>query len=74
MLYHAVRPLPATPPCASLGCVRRVLDDPLVTRVPVLDDAGTQYAVDLAPTQGTLLALAGFVLLQWLVAVLEDRQ
>ena len=69
MLAHLryIQLLPATQPCLSLSCLERVLSEPVVTRLPVVDAAGTEYAFDLAPTQGTLVILIGFVLYRWVV-------
>lgn len=52
--------------CVDPSCVSRVLDEPLVVRVPVSDVIGIEYAFDLEVTQGFYLSVVTFVVLRWL--------
>ena len=53
---------PQTISCKAIGCLPTVLDMPLLERIPVLDDAGIEYAVDVAPTQGLFFLVAIYAL------------
>ena len=74
MLFHGFHLRPATPACLSLACVDRILHEPLLVRVPILDDAGIPYAFDLATTQGTLVALVALLTLKWVQDWVTDER
>ena len=67
MILHSLHLWPQTLPCKSIACLPAVLDMPLVERIPLLDDAGVEYAVDAAPTEGFLLLVAVYTLLRCVI-------
>lgn len=75
-MYQMLRHLHLFPPpsaCEGLrACVDHALEVQPVTRVPVLDDAGIPYAVDLQLTEGAYLLLAGFVVLSVIRSVVLE--
>ena len=59
--------LHVVPKCVAASCgdalnLERILNDPPIVRVPVVDEIGIQYGFDLQLTEGAYL-LAGFLLL-----------
>ena len=64
--FHAIRLVP-TCLCASPACIPRVLDAPIVERVPVEDLIGVPYAYDLQLTQGFYVTVGSYLLLRSLL-------
>lgn len=56
MHLHAIRLAPPIV-CQTLACA---MDQPLLAREYVLDDAGVAYAFDLSPTQGFYLTVLAY--------------
>ena len=52
--------------CLSPSCLKDVLNDPLVSVVPVSDDIDINYAFDLQITQGFYLLLISYYVLSYL--------
>ena len=51
--------------CLDLACAPRLLDQPIVAKVPVIDTIGIEYAFDLQLTQGFYMVLASYFLFRW---------
>lgn len=60
MIVRSLRLWPQNFPCKAVGCLPTVFDMPLIERIPVFDDAGVDYAADLAPTEGLLLLVVTY--------------
>ena len=58
---------PRALPCASVTCIPRILEMPLLESVPKVDAAGVFYGTDIFPTQGFFfLILSSFFVTNFL--------
>ncbi len=53
--------------CLQPACMRSVLEEPIVSIVPVTDTIGVQYAFDLQITQGFYTVVLAYAILQWVL-------
>ena len=51
--------------CMSPTCLHTVLNDPIISVIPVHDDVGIDYAVDIQLMQGFYVVILGYVFLRW---------
>ena len=75
--FRALHVLPSHA-CWTAACAPSVLAEPAITRVPVLDAIGIEYAFDLQLTQGLYVVLLSYALLRWarqrLLAFVRERR
>lgn len=70
MLYHGIRLFPQLV-CASSPSLACIAKAPIVTRIPVTDDAGTLLGFDLAPTEGLAFLVVAYLTLRLLLHPLD---
>ena len=71
--FRGLPPLQACPQCSLPTYLQTVLDLPPIETVPVTDDAGIVYAIDLVATDGFYSLVVVFVALRVLLALRKSR-
>ena len=64
-IYRAFHPFPSPPLCTKLSCLSEVLDTGVIKSVPVYDDVGVAYAMDLEVQQGFYLLILAYIFLRY---------